>query len=123
MKLSSIKTADQLILALASAGYVKASSSNRGNITDPFFSCLVTCCPTCSHERQAIWIYPQQPDHDDDLGLVADLDRTGEITGWHLVEHYAGSFQPFDPIEETTVPESIGGVLQNWMDEVIGSHS
>lgn len=121
MKLSDITTADQLIFALAYAGYRKEQPAN-GPIQDPepgpFYVYGYWAAEVPVPE---ISIYPQQLDHANDLFLSAVIGKTGQIDHWELNECYVGSNAEFDPVGVTTAPESIGGLLQNWIESLCGS--
>ena len=122
MKLSSIKTADQLILALASAGYRKEVPKGNLQVEEepgPYF--MYGFFPAAD-PIPTISIYPQILDHGSDLFICAYISRTegikGRIFSWDMVECFAGTSQPFTPTAETTSPESIGQTLQIWQNDV-----
>ena len=123
MKLSSIETADQLILALAYEGYRKEQPAN-GPIQDPepgpFYVYGYWAAEVPVPE---ISIYPQQLDHANDLFLSAVIGKTGQIDHWELNECYVGSSTGFEPVGVTTAPESIGDLLQEWHESLCGSQS
>ena len=120
MKLSTIKTADQLILALASAGYRKKPA--RGPISGaepgPFY---VFGYMAAEKPVPHIAIYPQQLDHFTDLFVSVEIDEAGNLKEWELFECYVGSCTGFDPVGVTTDPESIGELLQDWHASLCGS--
>lgn len=120
MKLSSIKTADQLILALASAGYRKEPANGPISDTEPgpfyVYGYMAAARPV-----PEISIYPQQLDHSTDLFVSVVIDEAGNLTEWELFECYVGSCTGFDPVGVTTDPESIGELLQDWHQSLCGS--
>lgn len=120
MKLSSIKTADHLILALAMAGYRKEAA--RGPISDaepgPFF---IFGWMAAEKPVPHIAIYPQQLDHSTDLFISIEIDEAGNLKEWELFECFVGSCAGFDPVGVTTAPESIGELLQDWRASLCGS--
>ena len=134
MKLSNIKTADQLILALAYEGYRKEPAgvgvSANGNYIPPkpgpFYSFGYWAAEQPVPELS---IYPQRRyqvefelfDHGTDLWLSAVIGKTGDINHWELNESYVGSSAICDLIDITTDPESIGEMLQDWHQSLCGS--
>ncbi len=123
MKLSNIKTADQLILALAYEGFRKEQPAN-GPIVDPepgpfyVYGYWAAAIPV-----PELSIYPQQLNHGVDLFLSAVLTKSGQINHWelnHLSEQYNFALHSVEDV--TTDPESIGELLQGWLEEICRSH-
>ena len=115
MKLSDIKTADQLILALASAGYRKAQPSN-GPIQDPepgpFY---VYGYWAAEQPVPEISIYPQQGDLGTEWFLSAVIGKTGNILRWELNEAYdIGLCVGFTPSDETVDADSVAEILNGF---------
>ena len=121
MKLSSIKTADQLILALAYEGYRKEQPAN-GPIQDPepgpFYVYGYWAAEVPVPE---ISIYPQQFGYANDLFLSAVIGKTGQIDHWELNECFVGSSAGLDPEGYDTDPASLGYLLQDWHETLCGS--
>ena len=112
MKLSSIKKADQLILALASGGYRKEQPAN-GPIQDPepgpFYVYGFWAAEIPVPE---ISIYPQQGDMGTAWFLSAVIGKTGEILRWELNETYdIGLCVEFIPNDETIDADSVAEIL------------
>ena len=116
MKLSELKTADQLQCELIRKGWRK-SHDGKPNPEDPqlpYFQVHgldAPCGPSVS-------LYlPELPNHENNIGISAELTRHGEIHEWSVFSHYSGH------IEELKAPDSlelnsleIGGFLLDWVN-------
>ena len=116
MKLSELKTADQLQFELIKQGWRKSFNdkpwSEEAEL--PHFHVTGRDAPYGS----AVSLYlPELPTHGNYIGIAADLTRDGEIYEWSVFSHYSGI------IEEVMVTDSlelnsieIGGFLLDWIN-------
>ena len=116
MKLNQIKTADQLQFELIKQGWRKSFNDKPCRDTPqlPYFNVTAKDDPY----GPAISLYlPELPNHENNIGISADLTRDGEIDEWSVFSHYSGH------IEEVTVTDAlelnwieIGAFLLNWIN-------
>ena len=116
VKLSSIRTADELMLALIRQGWSKTVDGNPAAEcpSGPFFSFHEWFHPTLEQRGQQITVYPQVLDHGTDLGYVAGVDDNGRLIDWVMFESYGGTIQAIDSDTIELHQFSMGERLDDW---------
>jgi len=117
--LSELRTADELVLALARNGWTKAikGSGFTGNPFGPFFTFTDTNDnPDWPYVHRCVQfdLYPQVLDHGTDLAFGCKVGAFGSLYRWQMIERYAGSGVDIDPATVELNHLAMGELLDQW---------
>lgn len=117
---SEYPSADQLIVALARAGWHKATEEDLGAFrAENYFWLCERTCPNCTATHLWLTLCPSKSLDSDDLGLMVAVRKDGSFGDWSLFECYAGTTTGYNPSELSITPESVAQMLMAWQESVL----